>query len=138
MTKKKNKKRRKKNKIKKKVKKLNRRKKKLRKIRKKRRKTKKKLNKTRKLKKLQSSGQTNATAEIPGIIELGKVDGTQAFVEGVILGSYRFLDYKTEDKDKYKPPLPSKWDKFESLVIFIGIGILVLIQYSVKENRMNI
>ncbi len=51
------------------------------------------------IKKLQSSGQTNATAEIPGIIELGKVDGTQAFVEGVILGSYRFLDYKTEDKD---------------------------------------
>ena len=50
------------------------------------------------IKKLQSSGQINAIAEIPGIIELGKVDGTQAFVEGAILGSYQFLDYKTEDK----------------------------------------
>ncbi len=52
------------------------------------------------IKKIQSSGLSSIAAEIPGIAKVGEVGGTQAFVEGAILGSYRFLNYKTEYKDK--------------------------------------
>ena len=48
---------------------------------------------------VQSAGHETVSAEVPALKKLGEAETTQAFVEGTVLGSYRFLDYKTEDKD---------------------------------------
>ena len=51
---------------------------------------------------LQGKDKTSASAEIPGMdaLNCSAADATQAFVEGAILGSYKFLDYKTDDENK--------------------------------------
>lgn len=53
------------------------------------------------VKTLQSKEKTSATAEIPGLelMDFTSAEATQAFVEGTILGSYKFLDYKTDDEN---------------------------------------
>ena len=51
---------------------------------------------------LQGKDKTSASAEIPGMdaLNCSAADATQAFVEGAILGSYKFLDYKTDDENQ--------------------------------------
>ncbi|MEE2877105.1 MAG: leucyl aminopeptidase [Candidatus Neomarinimicrobiota bacterium] len=51
------------------------------------------------IKAVQSAGHKTVSAEVPGFQKLGAAEATQAFTEGAVLGSYRFLDYKTEEKD---------------------------------------
>ncbi len=50
---------------------------------------------------LQGKDKTSASAEIPGMdsLNFSAADTTKAFVEGAILGSYKFLDYKTDDEN---------------------------------------
>ncbi|MBH32017.1 MAG: leucyl aminopeptidase [Candidatus Marinimicrobia bacterium] len=48
---------------------------------------------------IQSAGHETIASEVPGLKKLGDAEATQAFVEGAVLGSYRFLNYKTVEKD---------------------------------------
>ena len=47
---------------------------------------------------IQSAGHETIASEVPGLKKLGDAEATQAFVEGAVLGSYRFLNYKTVEK----------------------------------------